>query len=198
MKKTVVIGATGTIGKAVAQLLRENGHDVVSASRKSENSIDIDNPRSIEQFFAGIGPLDNIICAAGNASFGLLAELTDEQIDLGIRSKLLGQVNVVRKGLPVLNPNGTIILTGGILAYEPSPETSNISMVNAGLEGFVKSVGLGLSEGRRILIAHPPYLKETALALGMPSDDLPPASVVAQTYLKGLESQENGAAIFVK
>lgn len=52
MQKSVVIGATGTIGKAVAQLLKEDGHEVVAASRKGENKIDIDNPKSIEEFFS--------------------------------------------------------------------------------------------------------------------------------------------------
>lgn len=90
MQKSAVIGATGTIGKAVAQLLKENGHEVVSASRNGENQIDIDDPNSIDQFFSKTGSLDNIFCAAGNASFGMLNQLTDEQINLSLNSKLLG------------------------------------------------------------------------------------------------------------
>lgn len=198
MKKSAVIGATGTIGKAVAQLLKDNGHEVIAASRSSENQIDIDNPKSIDEFFAKTGSLDNIVCAAGNASFGMLAELTDEQINLGLNSKLLGQVNVVRKGLQYLKPNGTIILTGGILAHQPGPATSAIAMVNAGLEGFVRAVALELREGRKILIAHPTFVQETAKAMGMPADQLPPATVVAQSYLQGLQNQKNGEAIYLQ
>jgi NAD(P)-dependent dehydrogenase (short-subunit alcohol dehydrogenase family) len=198
MQKSAVIGATGTIGKAIAQLLKDSGHEVVAASRNGENQIDIDNPKSIEQFFSKTGTLDNIVCAAGNASFGMLNQLTDEQINLSLNSKLLGQVNVVRKGLQFLKPNGTIILTGGILAHHPGPATSAIALVNAGLEGFVRAVALELSEGRKILIAHPPFVQETAQAMGMPSDQLPPATVVAESYLQGLQNQNNGEIIYVK
>lgn len=198
MKKSVVIGATGTIGKGIAHLLKSEGHDVIAASRKSKNPIDIDQPESIKRFFQNHRDLDYIVCAAGNANFGSLAELTDDQIDLGIKSKLLGQINVVRHGLPVLKPNGAIILTGGILAHQPMPGSAAISMVNAGLEGFVKAAALELSEGRRILIAHPPFLKETAEAIGMPSEELPTSPVVAEYYLKGLEGSENGVAIYVE
>src|SRR5690625_17912 len=127
MKKSVVIGATGTIGSAIVDVLKANGHDVLTASRKGEHKIDIDNPESIANLFSKSGSIDTIICAAGNVSFGLLAQLTDEQINLGLKSKLMGQVNVVRKGLQVLNPNGTIILTGGILAHQPGPSTSAIA-----------------------------------------------------------------------
>ncbi len=116
MKKSVVVGATGTIGSAIVHLLKENGHDVQSVSRTGEHKMDLENPESIKQFFSEIEPVDTIICAAGNASFGALSKLTDEQINIGLTSKLLGQVNICRNGLKTLKPNGTIILTGGILA----------------------------------------------------------------------------------
>lgn len=198
MKKSVVIGATGTIGSAIVEVLTENGHDVLSLSRKGEHKIDIDDPESIASFFSKPDSFDTIICAAGNASFGPVAHLTDEQLNLGLKSKLMGQVNVVRKGLQALNPNGTIILTGGILAHQPGPSTSAIAMVNAGLEGFVKAVALELTEGRRILVAHPPFVKETAQSMNIPADHLPSAREVASSYLKGLQSAENGTAFYVK
>jgi len=196
--KTIVIGATGTIGKAVADLLSEKGHEVVGASRSSANSIDIDNPASIDGFFAETEDVDAIICAAGNASFGALKDLTDEQIELGLKSKLLGQINVVRKGISKLNPNGVIILTGGILAYTPWPETTNIATVNAGVEGFVKAAALELDEERRVLVVHPPLVKETAEAMGMDASPWPEAAKVAGTYLNAIAGNENGKAVFVE
>ncbi len=196
--KTIVIGATGTIGKAVAGLLSDKGYEVVGASRSSANSIDIDNPASIDGFFAEIEDVDAIICAAGNASFGALKDLTDEQIEVGLKSKLLGQINVVRKGISKLKANGIIILTGGILAYTPWPETTNIATVNAGIEGFVKATALELDEGRRILVVHPPFVKETAEAMGMDASPWPAAAKVAGTYLNAIAGNANGKAVFVE
>ncbi len=198
MKKSVVVGATGTIGSAAVQLLKENGHHVQSVSRTGEHKMDIENPESIKQFFSKLDASDIIICTAGNASFGALSKLTDEQINLGLTSKLLGQVNICRSGLSALKPNGTIILTGGILAHHPWPETSNIAMVNAALEGFIKALALELTEGRRILVVHPPLVKETARAMGMDDTQSPTAMEVAQAYLEGLENNENGVAVYVK
>lgn len=197
MQKTIVIGATGTIGSALVILLKKNGHEVIAASRKGEHPVDIDNPESIANLFSKMNSMDNIICVAGNASFGSFSQLTDEQFDLGIKSKLMGQVNVVREGLKILNPNGSIILTGGMLAYEPWPATSAITMVNAGLEGFVRAAALDITGGRKLLIVHPPFVKETALAMGLPSDNLLKASEVVHPYLKGLESSKSGAVLFV-
>ena len=197
MKKSIVIGGTGTIGSAVVNLLKENGHHVWSVTRTGEHKMDIENPESIKQFFTEADKLDTIICAAGNASFGALSELTDEQIILGLTSKLMGQVNICRSGLKALKPNGTIILTGGILAHQPWPETSNIAMVNAGLEGFAKALALELPEGQRIMVIHPPLVKETAIAMGMDESQSPTAIEVAHAYLKGLEGNNNGDILFV-
>lgn len=196
--KAIVIGATGTIGKAVTSLFREKGHEVVAASRSSEYPVDIDQPASIDQFYSKLDAVDAIICAAGNASFGALKNLTDEQIALGLHSKLLGQINVARKGIAKLKPNGVIVLTGGMLAYTPWPETTNIAAVNAGVEGFTKAAALELEEGKRILIVHPPFVRETAQAMGMEASPWPGAATVAATYLKAVEGNANGEVVFVE
>ena len=47
-----------------------------------------------------------------------LIKLTDEQVHFSLSSKLQGQINVVRKGLPYLRPNGVFVITGGFLAYK--------------------------------------------------------------------------------
>ncbi|WP_020528779.1 short chain dehydrogenase [Flexithrix dorotheae] len=197
MKISIVIGGTGTIGSAIVKLLKANGHQVRSITRSGEHQMDMENPESIRQFFSEIGTLDTIICTAGNASFGPLSKLTDEQINLGLTSKLLGQVNLCRFGLKALKPNGTINLTGGILAHHPWPETSNIAMANAGLEGFAKALALELPEGQRIMVIHPPLVKETAKVMGMDESQSPSAIEVAHTYLKGLKGNKNGDILFV-
>lgn len=193
----LIIGATGTIGKEVSKLISQRGDNIISASRRETPSLDIDDPNSIENYFNQTPSLDAIICVAGNASFGKLTELTDQQIQLGINSKLFGQVNLVRKGLKKLNPNGVIILTGGMLAYSPWPETSNIAMVNAGLEGFVKAAALELKENKRVIIVHPPLVGETASAMGMDANPWPSASTVAESYINALSGISNGIPVFV-
>lgn len=194
---TLLIGATGTIGKEILKLSRERGDNVIAASRKSTPSINIDDPASIDKFFNEIPPLDAIICAAGNASFGKLEAMQEEDIRLGLHSKLLGQVYVVKKGLQKLKSGGAIILTGGMLAYAPWPETSNIAMVNAGLEGFVRAVAMEADQNKRVLIVHPPLLKETAEMMGMDGKPWPSASKVAKTYIVNLDNQSSGNPIFV-
>lgn len=193
-----IIGSTGTLGKKITRLCNEKGHQVTEVSRSSNPAIDIEDPKSIENYFNQSPSFDAIICATGHASWGKLSELTDEQIKKGINNKLLGQINVVKYGLKKLNPKGIIMLTGGLLAYSPWPETSNIAMVNAGLEGFVRAAALELDEEKRIVVVHPPLIRETARKLGLSSEKQPTAATVAKTYMKALSDKSNGGPLFVE
>ncbi|WP_247232897.1 short chain dehydrogenase [Telluribacter sp. SYSU D00476] len=196
--RIVVLGATGTIGGAIVQLLKEKGHEVIEASRTTQPGIDIAEPSTIDQFFDQVGEVDAIISAAGSAAFAALGQLTDDDMQLSVNNKLLGQVNMVRRGLPKLRPNGVAIITGGFLAYTPSPQTSMIAMVNAGLEGFARAAALEMTEGRRVVVVHPPWVAETAIKLGMDASPWPDATKTAEAYVTALEGTQNGVPIFVK
>lgn len=188
--KIVVIGATGTLGKEIVKLGKERGYSVIEASRKSENSVDIDNPESLEKFLESIPEVDAIICAAGNASSGAVDKLTDEEIQLGIKSKLMGQINIVRKGMGKVKNGGTVLLTGGFLAFKPWMHSSNLAMVNSGLEGFARAAALEMKDGKKVTVMHPPLVKETAARMGVKTEEWPPAAKVAEVYLNTLKSSE--------
>lgn len=196
--KIVLVGATGTIGKAVHNLLEAKGHEVTPTSRNTEPKVNIDKPESIDAFYENIGIADAIICAAGNAGFGALQNMTDRQLELGIRSKLLGQVNLVRKGLNKLNTGGIFVLTSGMLAAKPWPNTSAVAMVNAALEGFTRAAALDLADDKRICIISPPLIRETAEKMGRDKEPWPEASEVAKAYLKVLDGDYNGEVVYVK
>jgi NAD(P)-dependent dehydrogenase (short-subunit alcohol dehydrogenase family) len=195
--KALVVGSNGTIGKAVVELLEEKGIEVIGASRSTNPSLDITDSSDIEAFFEKAGEVDAIISAAGDAAFSFLDKVTDDDIQLSINSKLLGQVNLVRKGMNNLRPGGVFVITGGILAYSPMPQTSIIAMVNAGLEGFARAVAIELTEGRRIVVVHPSWVAETAAKIGMDPAPWPDAKKTATAYLEAIEGTDNGEPVFV-
>lgn len=196
--KALVVGSNGTIGKAVVELLEEKGIEVVGASRSTNASLDITDSSDIDAFFEKLGEVDAIVSVAGDAAFTFLDKVTDDDIQLSINSKLLGQVNLVRKGMKNLRPGGVFVITGGILAYSPLPQTSMIAMVNAGLEGFARAVALELTEGRRIVVVHPAWVAETAKKIGMDPEPWPDAKETATAYLDAIEGRNNGEPVFVE
>ena len=109
--RVIVIGATGTIGKAVVEALADR-HEVVRVGRRSGDlQVDIASKESIERFFAEAGPFDALVSAAGDARFSPLASLTDEDFAFSLSNKLMGQVNLVRTGLRHVRDDGSFTLT---------------------------------------------------------------------------------------
>lgn len=152
--KILVIGGTGTIGRRVVEHFSKD-HQVLVGGRSSKDyPIDIGDTRSIKQLFKKIkknsGKLDAIVCAAGEAKWAPFKDLSEADFHIGLRSKLMGQVNVVRYGRKCLKKNGSITLTTGVLADDPVYKTTSAAMVNGGIHSFVQAVALELKKEKRI------------------------------------------------
>ncbi len=193
--RILVVGATGTIGSAVAEALAR-GNEVVRVSRKSTPlTVDIASVPSIKAMYATAGKVDAVISATGNAAFRGLEQLTDDDFAFSLANKLMGQVDLVRYGFDSVSDGGSFTLTSGVLARSPMPGSAAVSLVNAGLEGFVRAAALEAPRGIRVNIVSPPWVTETLIALKMdPSIGLP-AAVVAQSYLRSVKGNESGVTI---
>jgi NAD(P)-dependent dehydrogenase (short-subunit alcohol dehydrogenase family) len=193
--RILLIGATGTIGKAIAAALGGR-HEVLFASRqRAPLHVDIADPESIQGLYAKVGKLGAVISAAGQARFKPLGDLSDADFGFSLDNKLMGQVNLVRYGLGAVADNGSITITSGILAQRPSRGSGAVSLVNAGLEGFVRAAALEAPRAIRINVVSPPWVTETLQALGMPLQGGLPAATVAQAYVRSVEGTETGQVI---
>ena len=95
-------------------------HDIIIAGRNSGDfQVDITQTESIRKLLESIPSLDSIICLAGEAKWDDFKDLTEEDHYIGIRSKLMGQVNLVRIAQDYLKSRGSITLSTGILADDP-------------------------------------------------------------------------------
>ena len=196
--KIILLGATGTIGQAIAKLLAPH-HDVVKVgNRHGDFKVDISSIASIRKLFQDIGSFDAVVCAAGLAKFGSLEELRDEDYLLGLNNKLMGQVNLVRVGRSYIQDKGSFTLTSGVLSQHPMPGSSSISMINAGIEGFVRAAALEMKRGLRVNAVSPVWVKETMVILGMDSSSGMPADQVAFAYRESVEGRRNGEILNVR
>ena len=193
--RILLVGATGTIGRAIAEALGRR-HEVLLASRRQAPlHVDIADPASIHGLYAKVGKVDAVISAAGQARFKPLDDLSDADFRFCLDNKLMGQVNLVRYGLGAIADNGSITITSGVLAQRPARGSGAISLVNAGLEGFARAAALEAPRGIRINVVSPPWVTETLQALGMPLQGGLPAATVAQAYVGSVEGTETGRVI---
>jgi NAD(P)-dependent dehydrogenase (short-subunit alcohol dehydrogenase family) len=139
--------------------------------------------------------VDAVVCCAGTAAFKPLAQLTDADFQLSLRSKLMGQVNLGRVAMKHLRDGGSITLTSGVLAREPMPGGAAISLVNAAVEGFVTGAAIELPRGLRVNVVSPPWISETLAALKMDPAGGIPAAACAKAYVAAVEGSDQGRTI---
>jgi NAD(P)-dependent dehydrogenase (short-subunit alcohol dehydrogenase family) len=195
--KIILIGASGTIGKGILQILSSDHEIIKVGHRGGDFRVDLSAKPSIEKLFQDVGSFDAVICAAGLAKFGSLDEQPDEDYQLAVTNKLMGQVNLVRVGRRYINDNGSFTLTSGMLSYQPIPGSASISMVNSGIEGFVRAAALEMQRGMRVNAVSPVFVTETMEAMGMDSTNGMAAVKVALAYKESVEGKRNGEILNV-
>lgn len=193
--KILLIGSTGTIGRAVASALRGR-HEVVEASHsKASLTVDISQPSSIRSLLQKVGKVDAIVSAAGSARFAPFDKLSDDDFQFSLANKLMGQVNLVRLGLEFVKDGGSITVTSGVLAQNPMQGSGAISLVNAGLEGFTRAAALEAPRGIRVNCVSPGWVAETLKAMGRDPSHGIPADRLALIYAGTVEGRENGKIV---
>lgn len=194
MKKVIVIGASGTIGKAIVEQLGLR-HEVITVGRSSgQYQVKIEDPASVEALFQQVGKVDGVVVAAGDVHFGPLAEMTAEQFQSGLASKLMGQVNVALAAQKHLNDGGSITLTSGSLAQQPIRFGANATTVNAAVEGFVLGAAIEMPRGLRINAISPTLVDESVDVYGpyFYGMETVPVKRAALAYSRSVEGAETG------
>lgn len=197
--KIIIVGASGTIGGAVAAELAQR-HEVIRAGRQSGAvRVDLTSAASIEAFFAQTGSFDALICAAGGGHWGPFSAMQEADFYAGIRSKLMGQVNLVLTGQHFIRPGGSFTLTSGILADEPVRGAANLSVVNAAVHAFVMAAAPELPAGVRINVVSPGVAEASADQYGPSFPGHVPVAMnrIVAAYVKSVEGIVSGQVLRV-
>lgn len=195
--KVLIIGGTGTIGKKVSDHLSKK-HEIIIAGRQSGDvQVDIANSKSIAALFDSVGKIDAIVCIAGEAKWAPFDAMSEDDFFIGLKSKLMGQVNLVRIGQNYLNAGGSFTLTTGILADHPVMLTASAAMVNGGIHSFVRAVSLELRNGRRINVVSSGLVEDAVEKYEeyFPGHNPIPMRKVINGYVKSIEGKGSGEII---
>ncbi|PTS79356.1 short chain dehydrogenase [Aeromonas sp. HMWF036] len=192
--KIVIVGASGTVGSAVSELLAKDHQVIRVGHSRGDATVDMRAPASIKALFAQVGQFDALVVASGSVAFNGLTEMTDEQWQVGLESKLMGQINLTRAAIPYLTDKGSITLISGILSEEPINWGVSASTVNGAIDHFVKAAACELPRGLRINVVSPTVLAES---MDKYADFFPgfvpvPAAKVAQAYKKSVLGIQTG------
>jgi NAD(P)-dependent dehydrogenase (short-subunit alcohol dehydrogenase family) len=193
--KIILIGANGKIGELVQEALAGAGHEIVKVGRKSGDfQVDIENRESIRQLYQAVGSFDAVANAAGEVVFAPLSQLTAENWQFSLGSKLMGQISLVQEAIPFINERGSFTLVSGVLNDDPIFGSAAGAAVSGALEGFARVAALELPKGLRINVVSPTILKESEAQMGSFFPGVIPVEgwKVGQAYKRAILGAQTG------
>ena len=157
--KVVVVGGSSGIGLATAGLARQEGADVVIASRSADKVkvaaakvgatglvADVTKDDSVAALFAQTGPVDHVVVSAAQLRTGPFKTVAMEDVRSTMESKFWGAWRVARAA--ELKPGGTLTLVSGFLSVRPRPAAAITAAANGALESLTRALALELAPVR--------------------------------------------------
>ncbi|MGL4707436.1 MAG: short chain dehydrogenase [Aeromonas veronii] len=200
MKTVILIGAQGKMGQAALSGLGK--HKVITASRSGEGcdfQVDITSRESIERLYQNVGSFDAVVNTAGFCEYAPFGEMSDEQWQTTIQSKLMGQINLVNIGLDYINQGGSFTLISGILNIKPIPLAIADATTSGAIDTFVQCVAHELPRGIRINVVNPTVLEEAWDVYGemMPGFQPVPGALVGKAFERSVDGFISGQVLYV-
>ena len=196
MKKIVVVGATGRLGRVVVGGL--NDYEVVRAGRSGPDlKIDALDFESVSDVFASVGTFDGLISCIGGTPFKTFEELTMEDFALGLSKKCFSQLNLAKAAIPYLTENGSITLTSGIIGDEPILAGSCAAAANGALNMCVSTLAAEYAGKLRINIVSPSIIENSVEDYGMLFDGFEPTSEkrIIEVYRRTISAPISGRVL---
>lgn len=160
-KKIIIVGASGTMGKYLANAFATE-HDIVrAASEGADYHVDITSTESIKRLYEAVGEFDALISTAGPTHVGPWKDLTDKEFRRGVEGKMMGQINLVLIGQHHIKPSGSFTLISGALTHDPQRNFANASAANGAIDGFVRAAAIELGNGIRINAVSPTVIEDS-------------------------------------
>lgn len=177
--RTLVVGATGVLGGALAEALRAHGATLALAGRSEPaggsgeptfvcDALDLERCAAVvDEAADALGGLDLVLVAIGVAGFGEEAE-TDVVTEHLLTVNTMAPMAIGRAALRHLpagdDGGGTLAVISAILADVPTPGMAAYSASKAGLSAWLTATrGALRKRGVRVLDVRPPHI-ETGLA----------------------------------
>lgn len=159
-KRALVFGASTGIGRAIAEVLVQEGAKVAICSRSLDKlqktakeigaehvfTCDLSKPgeakAAVEKAVSQMGGVDILIANTGGPGKGSFADISDSQWHEDFQSLWMSVVESLKAALPAMKANnyGRVLLVTSLAAKEPLNGLTTSNGLRAGLTGLSKSI----------------------------------------------------------
>ena len=160
--RVVVIGGASGVGFAVAAAALEAGAEVVVGSSQAPrvdaaveklgrgatgHTVDVKDEASVAAFFEAVGPFDHLVFTAGDWGhmFGPTREFDVDAGKQRMEVRFWGAARAAKYAVRQIAADGSITLTGGMLAHRPIPGAPLVTASAHTTEGLAMGLARDLA-----------------------------------------------------
>jgi short-subunit dehydrogenase len=181
-RKTLLTGATGGLGRAIALALAQRGAQVALSARKREAleelaaelpgsghtvlPADLAEPDAAERLAAEAAGTEILIANAGLPAAGWLADFTSDQVKRALRVNLEAPMLMARALYPSMVDAGSghLVFVASLSGKAASPRSSIYNATKFGLRGFALGLRGDLApRGVGVSIVSPGFIREAGM-----------------------------------
>lgn len=181
-QKALLTGATGGLGRAIAQALAARGAILLLSGRKGEAlealaaelpgeghrafPSDLAQPGAAEKLATDAGEADVLVANAGLPGAGWLSDFTPEQVQRALRVNLEAPMLTAQALFPgmVERGRGHLVFISSLSGKAPSPRTAIYNATKFGLRGFALGLRADLNPlGVGVSIVSPGTIREAGM-----------------------------------
>ncbi|MBI1358875.1 MAG: SDR family oxidoreductase [Alphaproteobacteria bacterium] len=181
--KVLVIGGASGVGLAVASAALEAGAEVVIGSSQAPRveaaagklgkgatgrAVDVRNEASVAAFFEAAGPFNHLVFTAGDWGhmFGPTRDLDVEASKARMEIRYWGAARAAKHAIRQIDKDGSITLTGGMLAHRPMPGAPLTTASAHTTEGLAMGLARDLAPVRANAVCLGLILSEQVQSMG--------------------------------
>lgn len=182
-KKVVVIGGASGVGYAVAEAALAAGAQVVVGSSQTArieaaavklgkgakgHTVDVTNEASVAAFFDAVGAFDHLVFTAGDWGnfFSPTRDLDIEASKARLEVRFWGLIRVAKHALRHIAEEGSMTVTGGMLAHRPMPGMPLVAASAHTTEGLAMGLARDLAPIRVNAVCLGLILSDHVLEMG--------------------------------
>lgn len=181
-RRTLLTGATGGLGRAIAEALARRGARLILSARSPEAlaalaaelpgeghetvSADLAEPGAAERLAEQAGAVDVLVANAGLPGTGLLTDFSAEEVSRALRVNLEAPMLMARALYPPMLERGSghLVFVSSLNGKVASPLTSVYSATKFGLRGFALGLRADLDpRGVGVSLVSPGFIREAGM-----------------------------------
>lgn len=181
-RTALLTGATGGLGRAIAQALAGKGAKVILSARKAEAlealaaelpgdghrvlPADLAEPGAAEKLAVEAGAVDILVANAGLPGAGWLTDFTPEQVSRALRVNLEVPMLLARALFPAMvdGDGGQLVFVASLAGKAASPLSSIYNATKFGLRGFALGLRADLGpKGVGVSLVSPGFIREAGM-----------------------------------